>query len=88
MAERVIELLEIVHVDKNRRHQAAIPTGAGQHLVELAFNGGAVDQAGQRIVVRQLENLVGCALAFRRVAEDGDMVGDRARGVADNRDAD
>ena len=68
----VLQVLHEAATDLDADVAAMLQLAQEEAQLELA----AIDQAGQGIVMGQLENLVSRALAFRGIAEDGDMVGD------------
>ena len=52
MAERVVELLEVVEVDQQQRELGLAGAGGGRGLVEAGEQLAAVGEAGQRVVQR------------------------------------
>ncbi len=51
MAEGVVDPLEVVEVDAERRHAAAVAGAAGEHFLHALVEEDAVGQAGERVVV-------------------------------------
>ena len=75
VAERVVDLLEVVDVDEqDRGERAGVPADALERLLEAVGEQHAVGQAGERIVQRAVLHRVLCVLALDRVRED---VGER-----------
>src|SRR5438445_8117708 len=70
MTEHVIDLLEAVDADDQQRYLAAVSPGSGNFRFEFGVKGIAVDEAGQRVMFRQVSNSLGFALAHRNVAKD------------------
>ena len=81
-AERVVEHPETVEVEQDQRRAPLEAAGGEQCLVEAVGEQGAVGQAGQRVVARQVLDAFGGRLAFGKVAEQADVVADRAGGIA------
>ena len=71
VAERVVDALEVVEVDEQQR-QRAWPQRArrSQQRLEVLHEGGAVGQAGQRVVVRQVVDARLRRMAVADVAHD------------------
>ncbi len=58
VAERVVDALEVVEVDEQRRHRRLAATRAGEHLLDAVEDQRAVRQAGQRVVGGQERELL------------------------------
>ena len=75
VAERVVDLLEVVHVDEqDRRERARVPAHALERLLQAVGEEAAIRQAGEQVVQRAVLHRVLGFLALDRVRED---VGDR-----------
>jgi len=48
----VVDLLEVVEVEVDERHAGAVPLGALELQLQLAGEGGMVEEIGQRVVPR------------------------------------
>ena len=70
MAEAVVDLLEIVKVDEHQRGRTAGAPGAGEGEIDLLLDEDPVGQAGQRVVVGQVGELLLAAPALADVADD------------------
>src|SRR5439155_17113012 len=70
MTEHVVDLLEAVDADDQQRYLAAVSPGSGNFRFEFGVKGIAVDEAGQRVMFREISNSLGFALAHRNVAKD------------------
>ena len=80
MPERVVDLLEAVEVDEQRRALGAAPAGPGEHLLDAVEDERAVREPGERVVQR----LVADALEQARVADrDRRLAGDAPQPIRD-----
>ncbi len=66
--EQVVDLLEAVEIEAQHGKPVAAALGLGYLLVQLLVEGGAVGEAGERIVVGEEAQLLLVALARRQVA--------------------
>ena len=69
MAERVVDPLEVVEVDEQQRQPGVGGPGGDHQMLELAEQRVAVGQAGQRIVMLQVVQLVLHVAALADVAQ-------------------
>ena len=69
VAVRVVDRLEAVQIEHDQRAGAAV----ADVVVHLAVEGGAVEQAGERIVPGEVRDLALLGAAFRQVAHGGDL---------------
>ena len=53
VAERVVDRLEVVEIDEQRRHRRLTAARAGEHLLDAVQDQCAVGEPGQRVVRRQ-----------------------------------
>ena len=60
--EGVVDVLEAVDVDVQRRDRDLLPARAGEHLLGAVERQHAVGQAGQRVVQRLVAKLAGLLL--------------------------
>jgi hypothetical protein len=88
VAEAVVDRLEVVEVDEQHRDERGLARALGEQRVQALAQGGAVAQAGQRVLVGQVAQLALQARALAGVAQrhhDAAHVGVgeevRARGV-------
>src|SRR5580692_3447375 len=58
MTERVVDGLEIVNVDEQRRHRCLVARGARQHLLDAIEDQRPVRQASQRVVRSEKRKLL------------------------------
>jgi 3-methyladenine DNA glycosylase/8-oxoguanine DNA glycosylase len=58
MAEGVVDVLEAVEIDEQDRQSGLVAVGTLQRLVQAVAEQQAVGQAGQRIVVRLVIELI------------------------------
>ena len=58
MTERVVDVLEVVEIDEQRRHRCLAATRAREHLLDAVQDQRAVREAGQRVVGRQERKLL------------------------------
>ncbi len=70
VAAGVVDVLEAVEVEQVERALAAVARGVGDELGQLLVEAAAVEEAGQRVVVGEVLELVLEALALRDVADD------------------
>ncbi len=77
VAQRVVDVLEVVEVDEQRGHRSVLAPGADEHLVGSVEDQGAVGEAGQRVVQRHVEELGLGLLALGDVAQVADVAGHR-----------
>ena len=59
VAERVVDVLEVVEVDEQRGAGRAVAAVAGEQLLDAVHDQRAVRQAGQRVVQRLMAQLAG-----------------------------
>jgi hypothetical protein len=85
MAQRVVDVLEIVEIDQHQGQLPGLPLADAQGVGELGIERQTVGQVGQRVVIGQLGQTVGRFLVGADVGEVGDMVLDVAGAVADQR---
>jgi hypothetical protein len=83
VAQRVVDVLEIVEVDDHQRQLVVLPFAQAQGLAELRLEGQPVGQVGQRVVIGQVGQAVGSFGVGIRLGEIGDVVVDLAVGAAD-----
>ena len=70
VAERIVDALEVVEVDEQQRQRRAVLAAGVRQLLEVLDEGGAVRQAGQRVVVREMVDARARQLAVAHVAHD------------------
>ncbi len=73
VAERVVDLLEAVEVDEQRRALGAAPAGAREHLLDPVEDQRPVGQTGERVVQRLVPDALeqpGVADRDRRLARE------------------
>lgn len=78
VAQRVVDVLEAVKVDPQQGQGGALAEG----VLEVRAQQGAVGQAGELVVVRQLLYALGSLFALGHVFFVGEVAGDLALGVA------
>ena len=78
VAQRVVDLLELVEVDEVYGERTAAPQG-GERRVHLVAEEGAVGQVGQHVVARQMVDLGLGGLALGDVLEQHDRAAVRHR---------
>ena len=59
VAERVVDVLEVVEVDEQRRARRAVAPAADQELLDAVHDQRPVRQVGQRVVQRLMAQLLG-----------------------------
>ncbi len=59
VAERVVDVLEVVEVDEQRRTRRPVALAAGEELLDAVHDQRPVRQVGQRVVQRLMAQLVG-----------------------------
>ena len=69
VAERVVDRLEAVEVDQHQREALAVAALARERVLDAVAQQHAVGEAGERVVMRHVGDLVGAALAFGDVGE-------------------
>ena len=69
VAERVVDVLEVVEVEEHDRHVAARAAGQRERVLDAIAEQVPVGEPGQRIVKRQLPQLLFEALALADVAQ-------------------
>jgi hypothetical protein len=72
VTERVVHALETVEIDEQHGHLALIAAGVQQRLLDAVAAQQAVRQAGQRIVLRQVADVLLGALSLADIAKEGD----------------
>ena len=72
MAERVVDVLEMIEIEIVHGELVAAAPGAGEFQIEPFEKGRAIGQPGQRVGARQLGDLLGGALFLGDVAEKPD----------------
>jgi hypothetical protein len=70
--QRFVDVLEPVHIQEGHGHAVTRPGALLQQCGQFALELGAMRQAGQRIVVRQVLGLLFGLLQARLVREDAD----------------
>ena len=75
MAEGVVDLLELVHVDVEQRHAEIAAPRARDRLLQQVLELHAVRNLGQRVVARQVADAPLGALALGDVARHVDLAG-------------
>ena len=88
VAERVVDRLEVVEVEHDRRALRAVALDVGDVALELALERAAVEQAGQRVVVGHVAQLGLVAAALGDVLHLREEVERLAVGVAHQRRVD
>ncbi len=83
VAEHVVDLLEAVDVERHQREGRAVLGRALDGRAEALVEGGAVRQAGERVVMHHVRDLRFRALAVGAVLDHGQQVLDFALLVAD-----
>src|SRR2546430_2117341 len=81
MAERVVDVLEMVEVDREHRRDAFVLAGVGDHGAQALAEEGAVRQAGKRVMQRQMTQPVlalGDTAGAARRADDRAWSSDRS----------
>ena len=86
VAERVVDRLEVVDVEHQQRAAGAVARDLREVAADLELEAAAVEQAGQRVVVGHVLQLLLEALALRDVLDLGEQVVGAALGVAHDRD--
>ncbi len=86
VAERVVDLLEVVQVEEEEGQGGTDARGDAQGLLQAVAEQGAIGQVGQRVVQGLVAQRVGL-LARGHVALHRDPVGDVAGGVGHGHDA-
>ena len=84
MAERVVDALEFVDVDIEQRELLAA-SGLLQLALDLLAEQHPVRQVGQRVVMREMRDLLVGAPALGDVVDDVDDVAGLAGGIAECR---
>ena len=69
MAEVVVDVLELVDVEKQQCHAPLPALAAGEHPYQLLLEPVPVEQAGERIAFGQIQDLVGGLPLARDVLE-------------------
>ena len=69
VAERVVDLLEAVEIDQHQREALAVAALARERVLDAVAQQHAVGEAGERVVMRHVGDLVGAALALGDVGE-------------------
>ena len=87
MAQRVVDLLEVVQVYKNDTHRGGVQLVAQQGFFQPGAQHAPVGQAGQRIKVGLLPDLCLCGLALRNVGVGTDHAQGATGIVPGNHDA-
>jgi hypothetical protein len=64
VTERVVDALEVIEIDEQRRHRCLAATRACEHLLDTIQDQRPIRQAGQRVVCRQERKLFICSLAL------------------------
>ncbi len=72
VAQRVVDALEVVHVNEHHRQAAAVATRIGHQLVQARLQCIAIGQPGQGIAVRQALDGRCRPVLFGDVGVDGD----------------
>ncbi|KQW97190.1 hypothetical protein ASC94_10405 [Massilia sp. Root418] len=85
VAQRVVDLLELVQVHQQHRHQCLVALGRVQRLLQPVPQQVAVGQAGQRIVVDFVLEQRSALLQGRDIVDDADKVADLVLVVAHRR---
>ena len=70
VSEPVVDLLEVVEVDEQQRDRGVGAPGAGERQVELLLDQDPVGQAGQRVVIREVRQLLLTAATLRDVSHE------------------
>ncbi len=86
VAQGVINVLEVVHVEEQHGQLFTVALGTQQGLLQPQLQAEAVVQTGQRVVVGQVVDVLFGRLAFGDVDKAGDVVDELAGSVADDRD--
>ena len=74
VAERVVDFLEVIHVEIQQRHAGAAPARlARDRLLQQVLELHAVRHLGERVVARQVADAALGALAIGDVARDEDV---------------
>ena len=82
----VVDVLEVVEVEKHHRHHVVVPAGAAQGGVDAVVEQAAVGQAGERVVVRHVLELRFGVLGGGDVGENAQVVRNLALLVPNRRD--
>jgi hypothetical protein len=69
VAEGIVDVLEIVQVEEEERQPRGVPLRVGDHARELLVEAVAVVKPGQRIALREIDQLVGGLALARHVLE-------------------
>ena len=75
MPHAVIDVLEVVKVQVHDRHEFLLAIGARQRVGGAVVKQGAGRQAGQGVVLREINQALLGLLAFSDVVRDGDKTG-------------
>ena len=70
MAEQVVDVLEAVEANDQKRHFGAGSFGGRNHRSQPGLKRIAVGEAGERVVFGEVADLLGFAFAHRDVAQD------------------
>jgi hypothetical protein len=58
VAERIVDVLEVVEIDHHQSHASTMPSGAGQHFIKSTVQHESVRQACERVVVGKTVNIL------------------------------
>ena len=72
MPERVIDVLKIVHIQKDHCQASVVPARVCNQLIQPSLQRVAIGQAGQGIAVRESFNGFGGAILFGHVGINRD----------------
>ena len=86
VAEGVVDLLELVEVDQDDREQAAVAPAARHRLAQAVLEQEPVGQAGQRVVLGEMQHAGFGPLAFGDVGRGADEAAARHRAALDVED--
>ncbi len=82
VAQRVVDVLEVIEIEENQRQRLMAALRAAERVADAVLEQAAVRQPGERIEMREpLDMLLRC-LVLGDVAEDADIVAQRAAGIA------
>ena len=82
VAQRVVDIFEAVQVQKHQRHGLVLALRVGQGGADAVLQQTPVGQAGERVKVGQLADVLFVFLALADVRGNGHVVGHRAAAVA------
>ncbi len=88
MAQRIVDRLEAIEVEKQQHHPVTMACGLLQAVVQTVLEQGSIRQLGEAIVIGQPMDALLAGLALAHVAEETDVAGQRALLVAHPGDTD